>query len=312
MSEARQHHIVPQCYLKGFTHNGSKNSRLFVVDLTSATFFTTSPAKVGKQRDFNRIEGRPAGGLDNRLSKFETKLADSLKKIAAERSIRDQEAWRDVVNLMALLGVRNPRTREMFGSFREDIAKTVAGIALATQERWEAQVAAMKRDGVWKDTSITYEQLKKFLDEGNYKVETPTGHHVRLEFSVLDKVIRRLYQRTWSLLIAPAGSGGFVSFDHPVCLMSTDDRERRAIGYGSKDTAVMFPLTRELLLRGTFGGKDGVRTVAPTYVAYANTAILAFAERQVYASDDRCRFIWGEDERVIFASELPGQLRKDE
>lgn len=38
----------------------------------------------------------------------------------------------------------------------------------------------MKKDGAWNDTSLTYEQMKKFHDEGNYKVVTPRAHHFAL------------------------------------------------------------------------------------------------------------------------------------
>jgi hypothetical protein len=55
---ARQHHYVPQCYLKGFVKD-RKKPKLFVVDCKERRSFSTSPDNVAAERDFHRIDATP-------------------------------------------------------------------------------------------------------------------------------------------------------------------------------------------------------------------------------------------------------------
>ncbi|WP_256026020.1 MULTISPECIES: DUF4238 domain-containing protein [Enterobacteriaceae] len=47
MSVARHHHFLSQCYLKGFTSNGGKKSKLTVIDLKERKTFESNTRNVG-------------------------------------------------------------------------------------------------------------------------------------------------------------------------------------------------------------------------------------------------------------------------
>lgn len=53
---SRNHHWVPQCYLKGFTKGRSKKSLLYVTDFQAGRQFPTVPRNVAAGREFNRGE----------------------------------------------------------------------------------------------------------------------------------------------------------------------------------------------------------------------------------------------------------------
>ncbi|HMK21248.1 MAG TPA: DUF4238 domain-containing protein [Terriglobales bacterium] len=108
-NEPRRHHSIPQIYLSGFTHNGGKKSRLFVVDLDGKSFWST-PANVEAERDFNRsgIEGKDPHALERALSAFESKRGRRASTLLRREEFRKPEAWIYVLNLAALLAVRNP------------------------------------------------------------------------------------------------------------------------------------------------------------------------------------------------------------
>src|SRR4051812_1710975 len=53
---ARNHHFVPQFYLKGFAKPRSKDGKLFVCDMKERRRFQTRPRNVAAKRDFNRVE----------------------------------------------------------------------------------------------------------------------------------------------------------------------------------------------------------------------------------------------------------------
>jgi len=190
MGEARAHHIISQCYLKGF------NSKLFVVDLQQLKTFESKPQGVAQRRDFNRIEGLPAGALENRLAKFESVADQALLKIGADRSLSDADAWTHILNLAALFAVRNPSQRENVRGFMEKVAKRIMDMSLATRERWESQVRqAAAASAMSADSSVTYEQMRDFHERGEYTIQVPNARHIDFEFNVFETVLHTLVNR---------------------------------------------------------------------------------------------------------------------
>ena len=66
---ARNHHFVPQFYLKGFARPRSKDGRLTVFDLKTRKSFATRPRNVAARRDYNRIEieGQDPNAIESQL-----------------------------------------------------------------------------------------------------------------------------------------------------------------------------------------------------------------------------------------------------
>ena len=58
---SRNHHYIPQFYLRGFLNPSCKKKQLYVIDKIKKQHFVTTPRNVGSQRDFNRMEipGKP-------------------------------------------------------------------------------------------------------------------------------------------------------------------------------------------------------------------------------------------------------------
>lgn len=294
MGEARGHHYISQCYLKRFTRNGNKKSKLWVCNLTNGNTFSTAPANVAKERDFNRIAGQPPGVLDNRLGIFETQADKALNTIEQSRSLEDFDAWLQVLNLAALFAVRTPRMRENVREFHERVARMIMDVTLAKPERWEAQMRRARKVGHIPVTSkVTYEQAKEFHERGEYTVTVPTTRHIGYEFHVFEPVLRTLVNRKWTLYLAAPDSGGFITTDNPVCLMNTDGAPatlRRPIGHGLRGTTVIFPISRHLLAVGTFEDGGSMYTVGREFVANFNTLVMAHADKYVFAADDRFLF----------------------
>ncbi|EOF5506408.1 DUF4238 domain-containing protein, partial [Salmonella enterica] len=84
MNEARHHHYLSQCYLRGFTKNGGVKSKLTALDMKKKKAFETSTRNVGGVRDFNRldIEGFDPNILESSLAEFEGSVATELKKLS--------------------------------------------------------------------------------------------------------------------------------------------------------------------------------------------------------------------------------------
>jgi len=310
MTEPRIHHYLSQCYLKGFTPTGRKDGQLFAINLSDGSSFRPKPANVGAERDFNRIEGLLPGALERALSGFEAEVDAALVRVRQSHSIDEHEDWNAVLNLMALFAVRNPRFRGVVRDFVEETSRLMLDMTLATPQRLEVEVRSMKAaGGIDDEPRIRYDQIKRFHEENDYRVEVPKSWHIKTELKSHDKVLRTMRDRRWLLCMANQAPGGFITSDHPVCLIHSDGTFpsfQRPVGHGLANSTVIFPLGHKLLTVGTFEGSSGVRQLSPLQVGYMNSIVYAYAERQIYARDDTFDIILGAD--LISGAELSRRL----
>ncbi len=304
-SEARNHHWIPQCYLKGFAKSRSKNAQLFVADVFSRKSFVTVPRNVASARDFNRIDaaGVDANHIESAYADFEGLAAQALARMDEKRGFGNEEDHNLVLNLIALFSVRNPRMRENMRQFQEQVAKQIMSLTVASKERYESSMAGAIRSGEVKpNADVTYESMREFIDGEHYTIDVPTTRHVQTELKLAETVLPLLGERSWLLFRAGADSGGFVTSDHPVSLYWSDARDRGHFyppGFGLKDTEVLFPVSHELAMVGTFDGPRGVHDATPNQVALANGITVMHGHRQIYARDDRFQYAY-----------VPGDIRR--
>lgn len=287
-AEARNHHTIPQCYLRGFTHGTGKKRKLTVASLASGNVFETRPRNVGGTRDFNRIEldGYKPDALESSLANFEGEVATAIRNVSQTNVFAGEDRI-TILNLVALLAVRSPRQREHWRKFQEQVAKQIMSLALASRERWRGQLRQMKDAGVPIDESVPYEQVKAFHEGGKYHVTFSNEHHIYTEFQGFAAVLPYLIERKWSLFTTDEKNGLFLTTDRPVLLSwkhpdHVPVMHRRSPGFGMRDTEVLFPLTQGALLLGEFGGKEGTFSASEQLVALANTKMLSNAFEQAY------------------------------
>lgn len=306
---ARQHHYVSQCYLKGFATRRRK-PKLFVIDAKNRTSFTTSPSNVGVERDFHRIDadGLQPDALENALAGFESELAPALERIISARSIKNDDDRALLLNLIGLLHIKNPAMRESIRQFHEQISKVMMSMAVATPERWASQVRQMKRDGYLpEDADTDYEKMRDFIERDQYKINLYTGRHLQLELETFDKILPYIFGRKWMLLKAPKGTTGFITSDHPVCLMWSDPKMRAGnhpVGLGLRRTQILFPISNELALMGAFEAENMEGDVPEHMVAQINGSILLHAKRQIYARESDFVYQLKHHRRMMRGNEL--------
>lgn len=296
MAEAHNHHFVPQGYLRGFADGVGRKARLLTIDRFEGRAFKTLVRNVAASRDFRRIEaeGVQPNYLEEGLGKFEAVAAEALRRIESAQSLDSDQDRLILINLIALLAAQNPRSRLRFGRFLGDTFRLMAEAMVSTRERWSSvqeQIKAAKGE-VRDDASFSYEQMRDFVHSDDYDIGADQTYQIGLELRSMDAILRALVSRQWSLFRAPQASGDFVTSDHPVCLLDISDNPSSiyGVGFGMTQTAVLFPLSRRLMLLGRFEGVEEVREVGPLDVAQLNSQVIQFAERQVYAFDDAFRY----------------------
>jgi hypothetical protein len=289
MSEPRAHHFISKCYLKGFSADGSGDSQLFVIDANSGRTFSTTPANVGHERDFNAIEGLAPGELEKKLSKVESDIAPALERVIANRSIENRDDWTLVLNLIALFAMRNPRWREQVGGFMADISRKIMAIALATPERWASQIEQMQAAGFCREgeREVTYEEMKEFIESGEYDIKVARSWQIGMEFKTFEPVLKSMVKRAWTLILTDDQTGHFITTDHPVCLSHGDftlGTLQRPLGHGTPGSRLFLPVNRHMMAVGTLGETGGIAKESEYDVALLNGIVAPFAYRHIFAS----------------------------
>jgi hypothetical protein len=285
-SAPKNHHYIPQCYLRGFVLDEAR-PRLYVIDSESRRAFFSNPRNVGSERDFNTylIDGEPRYDLESAIALFEGELGPVL---------RDLDQGADfagncrivILNLIAALALRNPRTRATKETFMTELFQIMFSLNLRTRERWECQVKKMQAAGI-EVKDVDYELIRDFHQRGEYDIIFPTGYHHRIEFESLDKVLPYLFGRKWTVLRAAPESEGFITSDQPVCLTWTNPSAGLSSpGFGLINTDVFFPVSRQIALLGRFEGPEQVRRADVFDVSACNGIMIQLSRRQVYAATD--------------------------
>jgi hypothetical protein len=308
---ARNHHHVSVFYLEGFTGpvEGYRRPMLFVIDGKEKRSFPASPRDVAFKTDFHRIEieGYPPDALEKSFGEFESKASAALGRIVASQSLQDADDRACLFELMTLFSIKNPRHRERFRQFQEEVVRHVLRLATAFPERWASEMRRLKAAGVNTETGEDYERMRDFAERGEFKVTMPTNEHLALELQSIEAVLRCLMRRKWMLLRASASQTGFITSDDPICLMWSDPARQgqfKGPGHGAPGTIVIFPLCNELAVLGSFEGDEGVRNLTTAQVAAVNGTIALHAERQVYARDDNFTYQMSHHGRIMRGDEF--------
>lgn len=292
---ARNHHYVPQCYLRGFARNRSKKAQLFVVDLREGKAFPTRPRNVAAQRDYNRIEipGKDPNLVEEGYAEFEAKLAPALVRLEEKGDFASDDDKSLVLELIAILVSRNPGFRESRRSGFAQMAKIIGSMLVSTEERYLSQMSAAQKAGFLKEPPLPYEEMRSFIEEERYTIEVSSTSHVAMELKLLEHVRELVHARTWTLMKAPAKGAGFVTSDHPVVLTwDKPEGKRLPPGFAHKDTSVFFPVSKGFTLFGRFGVDDHPPVeLDEANISRVNTGTVMHALRQVYAESDRFLFM---------------------
>jgi hypothetical protein len=295
VNEPRQHHYVSRCYLKRFATPPDRDSQLFCVDSKTKRSFRTTPLNIAKERDFNRIEaeGINPNALEEGLAEFEGKLDAALDRITqTSEAIKTSDDFDCLMNLMALLGARNPRFRRTFGDFQQDVMKAAIHLTFATKERWEIVRQQMKAAG-YNVEFDDYDILKEYIERDEYTVHLRREFFIASELHVIEPILRCLVDRNWTFVHATQETGYFLTCDHPLRLVWSNpdlDDSIYSPGFGLRGTDVLFPITKEMAVIGRFDGPGRHFNATMEQIASINSQTMGNAERQIYAADSSVRF----------------------
>ena len=310
MAESRNHHYIPQGYLRGFGWKRGKHHMVVVHDFQAKKTYETNTRNICAQRDFMRFEakGRKPDWLEVEFGKLESEAMAAIREVTRS-GVFDGENKNYILNLMALLAVRSPEQRENMCEFQARVAQRVMDLVLEKKERWEFQVEEMEV-ATGKPSLVTYEEAKNFYRRGEYTIEVARERHIQTEFDSYNSVLQLLGQRKWTLYLVPGDYGEFITTSRPVVIASIDPEKvplylRHSPGFGHKNTEVYFPLTKHALLIGRWDGDEKIiNRVNQPFVGMMNNQMIQHSyglalssARKVLYHDPLMRLQW--DDKVI-------------
>jgi len=233
------------------------------------------------------VPGIDPNAIETGMGRFESLIAPAILELDSTNQF-EGEVRNTILNLIALLAVRHPERRESMRKFHAQLAKITMGMILSRPEAYERITAEMKSAGTMKDGGPTFDDVKAFFDSGKYDIEVTNESHLQSEEAMHETALPLLSQRNWMLYRVDPSDGHFITSDNPVSLTWRNPSEippfyRQSPGFAMRDTEVVFPVTKSLVLIGTFDGQSGYEIARPLLVAAANGRIAAYCSRQIYS-----------------------------
>lgn len=288
---ARKHHYIPKCYLKAFSKPRKRGKfRACHVYDRCGKHFRTNIDNIGCSRDFNRIDSEkyPPDILERYFSKFETEIEPIIQRVINKRSIEDENDKIFVLNLIAALATRTPKTRETVRKTHERILRLMVDLATSTKEKWDRQIKSLREENVISDNNVSYTRFREFISGDGFRIDVEVERYIEIEIGVFDVVLQSLIDRKWTLFVSGSDSKGFITSDNPVCLYYVNSAQNDAVfppGYDMQNTEIAFPLGKELALVGSFEN-DSTKIFASEFdVARLNGIVVSFSNKQVYSPD---------------------------
>ncbi|MBX3664361.1 MAG: DUF4238 domain-containing protein [Burkholderiales bacterium] len=297
---ARRHHFVPQAYLAGFTDSGKKDGQIYVVEVKTGRAFRTSPKNIAVETDFNRIdvEGYPPDFIENALSPLEQSAVQAIACVAANGQFPSDADYSAILHLLALLFIRNPGMRESFNASREHSIRIMNDLLISNEKTFRRQIERARAAGIDLPENVSYEEIRRFVKSNEYEIEFHPQSNLRVELGMLEKTLRLLHERTWSLISVPDGLPDFICSDHPVTLVHKSGRNI-PVGLATRNTDLFFPLSRRFGFYGVFE-----QTLKPVVdakhknVAILNGYVASNAMKHLYSTAKEF-LIWGNNEIQI-------------
>ena len=274
--EPRGHHVVPACWLAGFTASGEIDGRIWVTDFSRRNQWKSKPGKAGRIRDFYRIDHPNLDPVivEKSLSKIEAPIAPLLRALDREQREPNSDELDELMQFIAIQFVRIPPFRPFALGVLESVNREELAAALRTPETW---AATLKNAGIAADTpGAEYERVREAQRSGEYLLSVNTAWYMKQAFEGVSRILPCLRARHWHTAFSTTGS--FIACDSPVIMEGPKDQW---IGFENADF-IAYAVSRHVTLFGT------ARRCAPVFatrrkIAEMNTLAMRRADKQVYS-----------------------------
>jgi len=287
MPLSKNHHIIPEFYLKNFTN--SKGS-IHVFSKSLIKSWKSKPNKISIIGKYYRPESSEANpeSLELFLSKIESKAAPAIDYLINNHEMPDGEDYFNLMVFLTLLHIRIPDFRKTASNFFEKIMKKCLAITTSDEDIFNNISSRMAKESE-ESISIPYESMREFIERDEYSVLFNNDFHLGAMMETFPKLIPFFDKRKWTVLVSEV-KNSFVCSDNPVALRWSDQNLIEGLhpGLGHKKTDVSIPISSGIAIIGNF--ETYYETEVLEYlIASINTNTIREAD-QVYSNSDD--FLW--------------------
>ena len=285
MSVPKNHHYISKFYLRNFTESGDEKEMLFAYDKVKNNYFRSNPDDICYIKYFNKISFPGKEYIvETEQAKVESVLAISFKEIIETKNYPNDEQLVHILNFIALVSLRDPKTRGIFDKLYTDIADKFMSMTMSSEKIYKDQCL---QAGIKEEDILPYEEQKKFTeDKSRYTLEVNQEVHIKSEIEAIEELVNILYQRNWYLIISDETIGEFITSDYPVSIAPLNKSDNlQHLVFGMKNTEVCFPISKYLAFSGIFENKKQKKFIATKdIVNKINKATYDFANKQVFST----------------------------
>lgn len=294
MSEPRQHHVLPEFYLAGFTDTGTKSGMLHVFDQRRRKRYRAKPGQAARECDFYRIEtpGEDRNVIEKDLSLLEGALAPTLRRVT-ETDVVSYEDMADLLSFVSMIHTRGRRGLERMYLGLEDRMRRGLENGDLPQKEWRHIVGALLREGADSKALPEYEEARRRAAGGVWSPVAPRQLVLGMLPDMQRAIFEALEPHVWSLAVARPDAGAFVCSDSPLAWSKVEPWEP---GFDEDDAlndpgvTVTFPLNKKLALitRPYDRDKEGRYRYEATaeVVAWVNSRTHIFSLGTLYSADE--------------------------
>lgn len=292
MSTPRKHHYVPRSYLARFTQTGAADGRLFVLDKGTRRQWPSTPGDSACERDFYMLEvdegsEQDALAIEKFLGNIESIGSESITATLRDNCVPGGELRNKLVGFLAAMAMRVPGVLSRWDEANEQVMKSALWYLTATPQAWQAQVEAMRKEGV-EVPEVSYEDIREFVLSEDYSIRLDQNTRLSTILHPLPELARELSRRHWTLVVAEPDAPDFICSDRPLTLCWNDSAPRPGrppLGLGLRMTTAMFPLSRRAALLGMYEAPFPTTTVNPMLVGIVNAWTGLYASRFIYSAE---------------------------
>ena len=222
------------------------------------------------------------------LQNLEGKFSKIIAKISANTyTLIEEDDFANLISFVAFQYMRHPNVMEMQSQSMIELDKMMLEISLQSEQRWCDSVASMPEEDYRNYLLNNYESMQERFENGKYDFKTNNNI---LAGDILEKtnvLLMALLDRSWVIYVANDKAGDFVTSDFPVTLRWTEmPLPNCDLGFGDRNTEVIFPLTKNIALVGSFKDESKWLEANALRVSVVNHITVKNAKRFVYSSTE--------------------------
>lgn len=253
---AKQHHYLPQTYLRGFLCDAEKE-KVFAYHRFTKKITTSKISEIcSKNKLYEVIDenGNKSDEIENDFfaQKIEPIFNPLMTQVHKKSPLTNPQIA-DLAIYISLQLLRLPSTFKIFKQIYSSMLTERADawfLEMLDDEKRERLVAEYAKEHPSSDLSFEKKDVMKYFDGTGIKVtpQIPHNNVVRASIELAAPLSDRILRRDWEFIFAPPGAA-FITSDMPVAVIIPSGSEWERMKFGGlalPGSIVIFPLSKDI------------------------------------------------------------------